>query len=482
MTTWGIYNMDNRESYIAKASGLKTGDYIAYALGDVGCCLVFALVTNLLQTFYTDVLFLNPLFIMIMFVAARVWDAINDPIMGRICDSIKTSKWGRYRPWFLWAAAPLIVSTVLLFVNFWGNNAENAGVAIAIYATVTYILFGMSYTMLQIPYGSLANVVTADEKERTKLSVFRSAGAVIGNFPAMIIGFIWLDKDGHIIYPVLIIGVTVTCILAGLALLFAFKGNIERIERGPAVKEKGAVGKAFKRLLNNRSMISLAIASMLLIAGQMFTQSFYIYLIRNYFRRPGLTMLPTVFSYLPVAVLMFFTPKLVRRFGKKEVCGFGMAVSAVCSMGMFALKFADPGIAFWPFMVLCLLAGFGFNFFVLQVWAMVTDAIDDLEVETGSKEDGTSYSFIMFFKKLGQVVAAIAVNGSLLAMNYVVGQKEAVEFTHTQLGTMFDLATLIPAILFGLMALVLILWYPLSKKNVELLQEQKEEMLKEILE
>lgn len=84
------------QSMIAKASGLKGKDYLAYALGDTGCCLVFGLVTTLLQRYYTDVLLLHPLYIMLMFVVARVWDAINDPIMGRICDTVKTSRWGKY--------------------------------------------------------------------------------------------------------------------------------------------------------------------------------------------------------------------------------------------------------------------------------------------------------------------------------------------------------------------------------------------------
>ena len=105
-----------QESYIAKASGLKRKDYISYALGDTGCCLVFGLVTTLLQRYYTDVLLLNPLFIMLMFVVARVWDAVNDPIMGRICDTMKVSKWGRYRPWFLYGGIPLALAAVLMFV------------------------------------------------------------------------------------------------------------------------------------------------------------------------------------------------------------------------------------------------------------------------------------------------------------------------------------------------------------------------------
>lgn len=172
------------QSFISRTSGLKTKDYIGYAMGDTACCLVFGLVTSLLQKFYTDIFHLQPLFIMLMFIGARIWDAINDPIMGRICDSVKLTKWGRYRPWFLWAAIPLVASSILMFVKWPGLTYDVNPVGTCIYATVTYIMFGMSYTMLQIPYGGLASVVTTDEKERTKLSVFRSIGAGIGGTPS----------------------------------------------------------------------------------------------------------------------------------------------------------------------------------------------------------------------------------------------------------------------------------------------------------
>lgn len=136
------------QSFISRTSGLKSKDYIGYAMGDTACCLVFGLVTSFLQKFYTDIFSLSPLFIMLMFIGARVWDAINDPVMGRLCDTIKLSKWGRYRPWFLWAAGPLIISTVLMFIKWPGLTGEENYVGTCIYATVTYVMFGMSYTML----------------------------------------------------------------------------------------------------------------------------------------------------------------------------------------------------------------------------------------------------------------------------------------------------------------------------------------------
>ena len=483
------------QSMIAKASGLKGKDYLAYALGDTGCCLVFGLVTTLLQRYYTDVLLLHPLYIMLMFVVARVWDAINDPIMGRICDTVKTSRWGKYRPWFLYGSIPLVLSAIFMFIKWPGFGSEPGSVGVSVYAAVTYILFGMCYTVIQIPYGSLASVVTLDDKERSKLSIWRSVGAAIGSMPVMIIGMVAFKAakgtpgeegyvPGGVNYTILIIGVVVMSVVALAMLLIAFFGNKERVKPMPVVVEKGATINVFKKLFKSKSMVAVSLASMLLLAGQMFIQSFYSYLINFYFGKEGIwTMLPTVLTYLPMAVLMFFTPKLVKKFGKKEVSGVGMAVAAVANLAMFFVLFMGKGMgALVTFMVFCLISGIGLNFFVLQVWAMAADAIDEIEVKTGSRDDGTAYAFFMFFRKIGQAISAIAVGATLLAMGYYESALGGFEFSTDQLKLMFILATLIPAGMFGVMAIILLLVYPLSKKRVAKLQEEKEEHLRALAE
>ena len=238
--------------------------------------------------------------------------------------------------------------------------------------------------------------------------------------------------------------------------------------------------KAFKRLFKSKSMVAVSLASMLLLAGQMFIQSFYSYLINYYFGKTGIwTMLPTVLTYFPMAVLRFFTPKLVRKFGKKEVSGIGIAVAAIANLAMFFLLFMGKGdAALYIFMVFCLISGIGLNFFVLQVWAMAADSIDEIEVKTGTRDDGTAYSFFMFFRKLGQVIAAVAVNGTLLAMHYYdTASSGSFVFTDGQLRIMFILSTVIPAAMFGVMAIILLIVYPLSKKKVAQLQVDKEAKL-----
>ena len=481
------------ESYIARTSGLRAKDYIGYAMIDTAGCLVFSLVTTLLQKFYTDIFHLSPLFIMLMFIAARIWDGINDPIMGRICDTAKPGKGGRYRPWILYAAFPLALSAVLMFLRFPGMGEEGHTVATCVYATVTYIFFGMAYTVLQIPFGSLASVVTTDAHERSKLSVWRSIGAALGSIPVLLIAsFAYekrLDASGNVVlgengkaitdmqYAPVIRGVVIMAVFSFVMLLIAYTLNRERVKTRPQKAEKGATAKAIRLLFSNRAFVSVSLISMLLLAGQMFTQSFYTYLFDDYFHANWMNLASQACTYSPMLVMMFILPGMARRIGKKEVCAVGVAAAAAANLILFFLRGMAPEKLMWIFLALCFVSGCGLTTLVMQLWAMVTDTIDDLEVKTSSRDDGTAYSVFNFFRKLGQVLSAVCVNGALLGMHYKY-EKGAVQ-TLGNLKKMYDLATLIPAVLFGLMALMLFVYYPLTRKKVAELQEQKELKLRE---
>ena len=445
-------------SYIARTSGLKTRDYLGYAMVDAAGCLVFSLVTTLLQKFYTD---------------------INDPIMGRICDTVKPSRYGRYRPWILYAALPLAVSAVLMFLKLPGLGEEGHSLATCVYATVTYVFFGMAYTVLQIPYGSLASVVTTDVSERSKLSVWRSIGAALGSIPVLLIasfayakrvdgsGAVILGENGKAItdlqYAPVIRGVLIMALVSFLMLLVAFRLNRERVKTRPQPVEKGAALRAMKLLFHNRAFVSVSLISMLLLSGQMFTQSFYTYLFDDYFHANWMNLASQACTYSPMLVMMFLLPGMARKIGKKEVCAVGVAAAAIANLVLFFLRGMEPDSLMWIFLALCFVSGCGLTTLVMQLWAMVTDAIDDIEVKTGSRDDGTAYSVFNFFRILG--------------MHYKV-EKGAVQ-TVENLRRMYDLATLIPAVLFGLMALLLLLSYPLSRQKVQELQILKEEKLKE---
>ena len=484
--------MEQSKQYIARTSGLKARDYVGYGMIDAAGCLIFSLVTTLLQKYYTDILHLSPLFIMLMFIGARIWDAVNDPIMGRIADTVKPGRAGRYRPWVLRAAFPLAVCGILMFVKLPGMGEAEHALFTCIFASATYILFGMAYTMLQIPYGSLASVVTTDDRERSKLSVFRSCGAALGSIPVLLIasfayakrldetGSPVLGENGKAItdmqYKPVILGVVIMALVSLALLILAYTMNRERVKTKPQPREKGAARKAIRLLFRNRSFVAISLISMLLLSGQMFTQSFYTYLFDDYFHANWMNLAVQACTYSPMLIFMFFLPKLARKLGKKEICAVGVSAAALANLLLFFLRGMEPGKLLWIFLILSFVSGLGLTTLVMQLWAMVTDSTDDIEVKTGSRDTGTAYSVFNFFRKLGQVLSAICVNGALLGMHYRY-EKGAVQ-TPENLRTMYDLATLIPAILFGIMALLLFAAYPLSRKKVAELQEEKEKALK----
>ena len=461
------------ESFIARTSGITMKDKIGYAMGDFASLLVFGLVQSVLQKYYTDVLQISIVSVLIMFVVARVWDAINDPLWGRIIDGAKRKEDGRYRRWLKIFAIPVALAAVLMFVRIPGMSETGN----FIWATVTYILFGMLYTCINIPYGSLATVITSDDKERSSLSVFRSIGSTFGAMPAMALAsFCYVTRDGvkSMSYTRIIIGVSVIAVLAVVGYFITYKLTKERVVTAPKPKkEKGETWRVIKALFTSRPFVAVCIASLLFLAAQMFQMSYNTYLFDYYFNNPGLTMLPTICQYLPVAIVMFFATKLGNKFGRREICAYGMLLAGLSFLILFFLHTTSP----WIYIAMCLVNGIGNAFLFLLIWALANDAIDYNEVHKDIHDEATSYSFYSFMRKLGQSVAAILVNSALLSIGYKDNVLTADNITDATLKSMYGQSTLIPAILYLLVFVILLFIYPLGKKQIEELKGRKEEML-----
>ena len=464
------------QSYIQRTSGIKARDKIGYAMGDVASCLVFGLTQSILNKYYTDVLEIGVLSVMIMTIVARIWDAINDPIWGWIIDGAKASHTGRYRRWIQIFAVPVALSAVLMFADVRGFSA--GGKVAWIY--VTYILFGMLYTCINIPYGSLAQVITSSDKERSSLSVFRSIGSTFGAMPAMVLAsmcYVRLaDGSSRMDYHKVLIGVIVIAVLSVLAYYLCYAWTKERVQVTPAPRKRGQTKKVIAILLKSRPFMAVSLASMLFLAAQMFGQGYNTYLFDHYFHKTGLTMLPTVFQYLPVAVIMFFATRLGNRFGRREVCAYGILLAAVFYLALFVL--ALFGISsVWLYLAACLASGVGTAFIFLLVWAMTTDAIDYNKVTFGLNDEATSYAFYSFMRKLGQTVATVLINVPLLRIGYSGSKLNTEGLTPEALRHMYNSSVMIPAVLFLLVFVILRWFYPLSKQRVAELQTEKEKVL-----
>ena len=464
------------ESNIARTSGIRLKDKIGYAFGDLASCLVFGLTQSVLNKYYTDVLEISVLHVMIMTIIARIWDAINDPIWGRIIDRAKVGKDGRYRRWIKVFSLPVALAAVLMFLDVRGMVP--AGRLAWIY--ITYILFGMLYTCINIPYGSLAQVITSDDKERSSLSVFRSIGSTFGAMPAMVLASVCYvtlaDGTKQMDYKKVFIGV---CFIAALSVIFyllCYRLSKERVESKPEPAKKGTSSEVIRALLKSPPFMAVCLASMLYLAAQMFGQGYNTYLFHYYFEKPGLTMLPTVFQYLPVAVVMFFATKLGNKFGRKEVCSLGMLIAAVFYIILFLLSLIGV-TSVWLYLIANLMAGIGTAFLFLLVWVLATDAIDYNRVTYGLKDEATSYAFYSFMRKLGQTVATVLINVPLLRIGYNGSELKTEGLSASALKTMYNYSVMIPAVLFLLVFILLNFVYPLDKNRIEKLQEEKEASL-----
>lgn len=455
---------------ITATHGIKFKDKIGYALGDMGGLFTFSLVSAFLSMFYTDVLGISTANITILMIVARIWDAINDPIWGAFIDTRKPTKYGRFRPYILWLSFPMALGAFFMFFKIPGLSDNQY----LIYAYITYIFYGMMYTGVNIPYGSLASVITDDDIERSSLSMWRSIGAGGGGLPAqillpLVVYSTVLNEDGTTSEVLdgtkLSISVGILCIASVIIYILHFKLTKERIQLPPSQKQSDFnVFSTIKTLLKNKPFIVLCLTSMLLICFQMYTQTIYNYLFKNYYGNGSLYSVVTICTYLPMALFIPILGKLVKKYGKKELCAFGLGFAAIINIIMFLIRSTSLAENPYVFLVLVFFSGTGQTFLVMEVWALVMDVIDYQELLSGRREEGTAYSFYSFARKLGQTVAGAGASAMLGVIGYegtLTVQPDSV------ISKLYDIATIVPAIVLVIMFLLLQFCYKLTKSEVQ---------------
>ncbi len=458
------------QSAISKISGITIKDKIGYALGDMGGQMTFGLIGAFLQMFYTDVLGILPLKITVLMFAARIWDAINDPLWGSIIDRRKPSKYGRYRPYLLWISPLMTLSAVFMFLRLPGLS-ENGYL---VFAYISYIAYGMIYTGINIPYGSLASLITEDEIERSDLSIFRSIGSGVGSLPAQVLLPMFVYSTAaetgkkYLDYNKLIASVIVLALVSFIVYFLSFKMTKERVEF-PPVKQKSSTPQTIKALFKNRPFVVLCAISMLQIGVTLYSQTVNGYLFKDKFENPGLFSLYSIFTYLPMVLLLPILSKMVKRYGKKELCRIGVVISVVANLIAFITKVDNPYI----YLVFCFLSGLGITFLTMEIWAMVTDVIDYQELIFNRREEGTVYSFYSFARKLGHTLAGSGSSAVLKLIGYVIPTKDNPLPVQSEkaIKGMYSITTLIPTIGYALI-FVLFFFYPLGKKELPPMAEE----------
>lgn len=366
-------------------------DKLGYAAGDFGCNMSCAIITSYMLLFYVNVIGIDPAHYAIIVAAIKILDAIDDPIIGALVDSSRPGKRGKFHPWILGSAIPLVFVGALVFLNI--PNAPYA-VKIAV-CIVTYLAWDIFYTAMNIPYGSMASVITADPIQRTQLSNFRSVGALLANLPVMIIIPLLLFENnnpvGSRFFPLtLVLGV----ISFGAFMLTYFLCE-ERIRPARQEKQKFNYLATIKAIGKNRPMVGLILCTLVfkLFCFSSSTTNQYVFM--SYFKNTDLLALSNMASMLPMILCMLFVTPLTRRFGKKTLCSWPFLGSFVVDMLLAFAPITNP----YVWIALQFVSGAFMGLFSLLMWALIADCIDYQEMITGRREEGTVYATYNFLSK-----------------------------------------------------------------------------------
>ena len=458
-------------------NAISIGEAVGYLFGDMGNLFVLTFVSTYLKVFYTDCLLPGhgadatkiSTDLTVLFLVIRLWDAINDPLWGIIVDTRRPTKNGKFRPYLMTVSVPLGLSTALCFLNV--QNYISSYAMLLAFAYISYCVYGMLYTAINIPYGSLASAITDDPNGRTLLSTMRSIGAGVGGAAVTLVAQSIIYDDGTKLNPEkTFVAVCVLSALSIAAYMTCYKTTKERVLYSPE-KKKVNLKLTYGTLFKSRPFLTVTIAG-LVISGLLQFGSFNQYLTKNYFGNSNLSIWLTISTYAPMVILILFCPKLAAKFGKKELCTSGLVLATLssivmCFIGPNETLQANPV----PYLILNFGVGAGYSFVSILNWAVVTDVIDYQENVTGIKNESAIYAVYTFARKVGQTIADSG--GLQLLYKYAKYDPETkgVGYIPGVGDRMYKMVTRVMAIGYAII-FILFMLYPLNKKKLETLQNE----------
>ena len=398
-------------------------DKVAYAAGDFGCNMSFAL-KGTVQTFWLVYMMMETGLLSALLLLVQIWDAVNDPLIGSMIDADRRNyKMGKFKTYIFVGACGLLVAGAAVFLPF-----PNAPVVVkAMLFILGYIIWDACYTVANVPYGSMLSLVTEDPGERAQLSTWRSVGSMVGGMiPGILLPMlIWkkeFNADGtpiinpetgvqvetllgdRVFWVALLMGV-----LGFIAFMFMIKTITIRVDENSVktneATEKFNVLTAFGNFMKNRPAVGATIAAMGMFLGMQSASTANTIMFATYFGKASLSGVVMLVGFLPMFLFMPFIKKIVNKFGKKEASVAGSIVSMIGGLIMLVFPMiADKNVALIIYMAGLVIFGMGMGVYTCVSWALMADAIDYNEWKTGKREEGTVYSLHSFFRKLAQGV------------------------------------------------------------------------------
>ena len=402
---------------VNKSFGIR--DSLAYAAGDVGCNMSFAL-KGTMAIFWTQAMGLGTLYSLLIIIL-QVWDAINDPLIGSIIDADKREykRRNKFLQYIFIGSIGLIFGGALCFIPIKGA-ALWAKIAVFMFG---YILWDAFYTVANVPYGSLLSLISDNAGDRASLSAWRSIGSGIGNMiPAIILPFLIYDKSKNLIPERVFFVAILMGVIGFICFQLMIKNTTIRVKADVKCNEekvKFNVIKAMANFLKNRPAVGATLAAMGMFIGMQGAATAVSVSFQRYYGIPELAGIIQIFTYAPMLIFTPLARKMVNKYGKKELSTIGALCYIVGAGLMFIVTpknvFLDLGI----YIVASIICSLGMGIYSTISWAMMGDAIDYNEWKNGTREEGVVYSLHSFFRKLAQGIGPAVAILIMASMGYV---------------------------------------------------------------
>ncbi|MDK0621799.1 MFS transporter [Clostridium perfringens] len=436
-------------------------DKIGYTLGDLGCCCTEQFRAMFLTVFYTLVLKINPIHVGTILLITKVWDAINDPIIGAIIDTRKAKAGKKFIPWMRAFSIPC---AILMCIGFLNVSNWDYGFKLA-YVLITYVLYESMYTCVNVPFGSLSSVMTDDTNHRTDLSRYRSLGGTIFMTVIVIVGPLFLYKDNQPVASNFLLLAIICACISVFCIQVTCVWCKERVEIPDVEREKINYFQVLKNISKNRALLGVIIASLVGMIAASVVNGLNTYLFKDYFGNVKLMSISGMLSTVYAIITFIGTKFVANKFGKKEWCMYGAGFAAIVYGVLFFLPIKNP-IMFIAINGICYIGASGFQ---ILIWAMVNDSIDYQELKTGTRNESIVYSTYSFFRK---IAAALSASLSSFILAFIGYNVNAATQTPEVISNLWKSYTGIYSLGYVIAILSLFFIYPLTKKKTEeMLQE-----------
>ncbi len=405
---------------------------LSYALGAVGKDMVYMLSASYVLYYFQDLLGVNAIAMGVILMAARVFDAFNDPVMGVIVARTKT-RWGKFRPWLLIGT---LTNAVVLFLMFAAPPALNAGGLVA-YAAVFYILWGVTYTMMDIPYWSMIPAFTQGGREREGLTTLARTSAGVGSALVTVFTMMLVPILGNLFAPrdagarmIEIVGFKwFSLLVAVLFVVFTVLTCVNVKERSTAGMEAVSVGKMFKALVQNDQAMAVTAAIVLINTSFYITSNLVIYFFKYDFGTTGWNDAYVLFNMFGGAIqvlsMMILYPLLRRRFSSLRIFFLSLGMAVVGYAVLLGLTFtAMKAVAVLFVPAFFIFAANGMLSVITTVF--LANSVDYGELKNRRRDESVIFSMQTFVVKLASGVAAMAAS-VCLSVNHLQSGTEVSE-------------------------------------------------------